>query len=116
MKDDDFGMRCRARTKLGKRCKRLSRWLIPICVSRQSWIEALKTGWPRITKGMKEPEYRQVGLCSKHGSCWRPYGDNKINYIYGVGRIGHAKKSFDPEYEEAKRMGDEHVRSSWVRS
>lgn len=103
-KDDEFGGRCRARTVRGKRCTRKVRWLVPICVSRESWLAAIRTGWPRLTRGMKEPEYRQVGYCYRHGGDGKP-----ARYIYGVGKMG--KPKLDAEYEAANAEGDRHVQS-----
>ena len=102
MKDDSFGMRCRGRTKQGKRCSRRAKWLTSLCVSRESWLAALRTGWPRCIKGMKEPEYRKVGTCTAH--IWNC---TEQPYLYGIGHVGRAKKDVDPEYDEASALGDQ---------
>lgn len=106
-KDDDFGMRCRARTKAGRRCKNTSKWLIPVVVSRDSWLKALETGWPRIVRGMQPPEYRQIGFCRYHGN---HYNDSESRYIYGIGKTG--KPTLDAEYEAACAKGDNAVRAA----
>lgn len=104
--DDKFGMRCRARTRAGKRCAKTVQWLIPIVVSRQSWLDALKTGWPCMVRGMKTPEYVSYGLCRIHGN---RSDKDRDQYLYGIGQLGPVK--LDEEYESARKIGDEHVKA-----
>ncbi len=107
-KDDEFGMQCRARTKAGKRCKRKVAFLSPMCISRENWLEALRTGWPRCWRGMKEPTMVRYGLCRQHG--YKNLDHEGYFYLYGIGTVGGAKKDEkDPEYEAACSEGDRRI-------
>lgn len=108
--NDKFGGRCRMRTGAGRRCKKTVQWLMPICVSRGSWLAALRTGWPRLVRGMQEPKYREVGFCRVHGGVFSARREETY-YLYGIGKIGSPTREDDGEYEAAKKAGDEAVRN-----
>lgn len=111
---DVFYGRCRAKARNGKRCSRLIRIIVcDITVSRKSWLDALKTGWPRMVKGMKSPEYHEIGFCGCHHkkyseSTGRPF------YIFGVGNVGLPlqNEKLKKQYEKACKIGDDAVRAA----
>ncbi len=109
--NDTFSSQCRAQTKKGKRCTKRAQWLIPFVVSRESWLNALKSGWPRCVRGMKSPEYRDLGFCRQHGgSHYDIINSDKPKRIYGWGKV--AKVKLGADYEEAIKIGDDAVRAS----
>lgn len=101
---DNFASRCRSKTKAGRRCKRRAKWLVQdVCVSRENWLAALKTGWPRMVRGMKSPEFHCLGFCRQH------HHRNPKGYIYGIGIVG--KPPLDASYDTARLQGDNAVRA-----
>lgn len=106
MKDntsDNFPCKCRALKKSGEKCSRNACWIIQI-TDRYSWIEALKTGWPCIVKGVKSPTYLGRGLCGTHFRIWNNV-DHNIEFKM-VGEVVFKKPALDKEYEEAVAIGD----------
>lgn len=104
--DDEMGVQCRQITKAGKRCSRRGQWLLTYCVSRESWLAALRTGWPRMVRGMREPDWAKFSLCRQHGNDYPSmYGDDKKPRpkLFGLGDF---KAQLDAEYEAAKVEGD----------
>ena len=105
MKDntsDNFPCKCRALKKNGEKCNRNASWITQI-TDRDSWIEALKTGWPCVVKGVKSPTYLGRGLCGTHYKIWSNR-DKNIEFKM----IGEAFKNpaLDTEYEEVVKIGD----------
>lgn len=102
--NDDFPCRCRGITLSGKRCSR--RAVILSTVSdRDSWLAAIKTGWPAMKRGMIEPKWRHIGTCLVHMSKWDKATRNGKEFrLWGAGSYGKVK--LDKDYEEAKAIGD----------
>lgn len=100
---DDFPCRCRALTNHGFQCSKKSNSIVYVS-DRESWIEALKTGWPCMVKGMKSPEYRGRGLCHLHIKKW--YKRETMNAPFRMVGEEFSNPELNREYEEAIAIGD----------